>query len=177
MTLYHKHHIVPKHMGGTDEPSNLKKVTIKQHSIEHKKLYEKYGRWQDKIAYQTLSGQISVAEATKMAQIKANSGPKTGKRLEAVINNFKKASEMNKGKKRPEKTKKLISKANKKYWGNIPNRPWQMKSYVIDGKEYKGLEEIMKTFNIKSYPALYYRFKSNSKKFSGWTNTGSFKNK
>ena len=30
MTLYHKHHIIPKHMGGTDDPSN--KLTVEEHA-------------------------------------------------------------------------------------------------------------------------------------------------
>ena len=54
----HKHHIIPKHAGGTDDPSNLIELTTEQHAEAHKKLYEDYGRWQDKLAYQALSGLI-----------------------------------------------------------------------------------------------------------------------
>ena len=68
----HKHHIIPKHMGGSDDPSNLIELTIEEHAEAHKKLYEEYGRWQDKIAWQTLSGQITCAEAIKQAQIESN---------------------------------------------------------------------------------------------------------
>jgi hypothetical protein len=49
-------------MGGTDEPNNLVKLTIKQHAQSHKKLYEKYGRWEDKLAWQGLSGQLGPKE-------------------------------------------------------------------------------------------------------------------
>lgn len=67
MTIYHMHHIVPRHMGGTDDPSNLIKVTIDDHAEEHRKLYEKYGKWQDKLAWKALSGQITMGEASKEA--------------------------------------------------------------------------------------------------------------
>jgi len=61
--MNHWHHIVPKHAGGTDDPSNLVLLSVEEHAVEHKRLWEQYGRWQDKIAWKTLSGQISIQEA------------------------------------------------------------------------------------------------------------------
>jgi hypothetical protein len=61
--MKHWHHIVPKHTGGSDDPSNLVHLTVEEHAEEHRKLWEQYGRWQDKIAWKTLSGQISIQEA------------------------------------------------------------------------------------------------------------------
>lgn len=61
MTM-HKHHIIPKHMGGTDNPENLLELTVEQHAEAHRILYEKYGRIQDKLAWQGLSGMISNQE-------------------------------------------------------------------------------------------------------------------
>ena len=61
-------------MGGTDHSSNLVELTIEEHAEAHRKLFEEHGRWQDEIAWKTLSGQISNAEAIKMAQILANKG-------------------------------------------------------------------------------------------------------
>lgn len=67
MTIYHMHHIVPKHMGGSNNPSNLVQLTIEEHAEEHRKLYELYGLWQDKLAWKALSGQINMCEASKEA--------------------------------------------------------------------------------------------------------------
>ena len=63
MAIYHTHHIVPRHMGGTDDPSNLVKLTVEEHAEAHRKLYEECNRWQDKVAWKALSGQITHAEA------------------------------------------------------------------------------------------------------------------
>lgn len=68
MNIYHLHHITPKHMGGTDDPSNLVKLTVEEHANAHKLLWEEHGRWQDKIAWKALSGQISMDEARLQAQ-------------------------------------------------------------------------------------------------------------
>ena len=69
MAIYHIHHIVPRHMGGTDDPSNLIKLTVEEHAEAHKKLWEENGNVGDYIAYKALSGQISVNDASKAAWI------------------------------------------------------------------------------------------------------------
>ena len=56
--MKHKHHIVPRHMGGSDDPSNLIELTVEEHAEAHRKLYEEHGRWQDKVAWQGLTGLI-----------------------------------------------------------------------------------------------------------------------
>jgi hypothetical protein len=66
--MLHKHHIIPRHAGGTDDPSNLVELTVEEHAEAHKKLYEQYGRWQDKLAWKCLSGHIGREEAIKYAQ-------------------------------------------------------------------------------------------------------------
>ena len=72
--MKHRHHIIPRHAGGSNDPSNIVELTIEEHALAHKQLYEEHGRWQDKVAYEMLSGQIPVAEATKKAQRLANLG-------------------------------------------------------------------------------------------------------
>jgi len=58
----HKHHIIPRHAGGTDDPSNLVELTVEEHAEAHRVLYEKYGRWQDELAWKGLSGMIGKEE-------------------------------------------------------------------------------------------------------------------
>ena len=67
----HKHHITPRHMGGSDDPSNITKVSIEVHANLHKQLWEEFGHWQDEIAWKALSGQIGSKEATRLAQIES----------------------------------------------------------------------------------------------------------
>ena len=80
MSIYtHKHHIIPRHMGGTDDPSNLVVLSIEDHAQAHLDLYEKYGRWQDELAWKGLSGQINRQEIIRLAQSLANRGKKNYK--------------------------------------------------------------------------------------------------
>jgi len=65
----HKHHIIPRHAGGSDDPSNLVELTVEEHALAHKKLYEKYGRWQDELAWLGLSGRIGKEEVIRQALI------------------------------------------------------------------------------------------------------------
>ncbi len=53
--MKHLHHIIPKHMGGTDDSHNLIELTIEEHAEAHQKLYEEHGRLQDKRAWLGLS--------------------------------------------------------------------------------------------------------------------------
>jgi len=64
--MKHKHHIIPKYAGGTDDEDNLVYLTIEEHANEHKKLYEKYDRWQDKVAWYGLAKMISKEELIRM---------------------------------------------------------------------------------------------------------------
>ena len=51
-TIYtHKHHIIPRHAGGSDDPSNLIELTVEEHALAHKKLFEKHNKIQDRISY------------------------------------------------------------------------------------------------------------------------------
>lgn len=79
MTIYHKHHIVPRHVGGTDDPSNLIELTVEEHAEAHRLLWEKYGRWQDRVAWQALSKSIPKAEIIRLKQSLATKGKKQTK--------------------------------------------------------------------------------------------------
>lgn len=69
MTIYHTHHIVPRHAGGTDDPSNLIKLTVEEHAEAHRKLWEEYGNEYDHIAWRCLAG-IITEEAARIEAVK-----------------------------------------------------------------------------------------------------------
>ena len=60
--LMHKHHIIPRYMGGTDDPQNLVEVTITQHAMFHYCNFQLWGNVEDFVAWRGLSGQISEEE-------------------------------------------------------------------------------------------------------------------
>ena len=70
MTCYksdftHKHHIIPRYMGGPDTPENLVEVTVTQHAMFHFCNYQLWGNVEDFVAWRGLSGQISEEEFLK----------------------------------------------------------------------------------------------------------------
>lgn len=65
----HKHHIIPRYMGGTNAVENLIEVTVTQHAMYHFCNYQLWGNEEDKIAWKTLSGQITLDRAKQEAMM------------------------------------------------------------------------------------------------------------
>jgi hypothetical protein len=75
MNMYtHKHHIIPKHAGGSDDPNNLVELTVEDHAIAHYVRYKIYGDWQDELAWRGLSFRMSKEEIVREAASKATKG-------------------------------------------------------------------------------------------------------
>lgn len=68
--IKHKHHIIPKHAGGSNDPSNLVELTIEEHAEAHRKLYLEHGRWQDRLAWLGLSRKINEDNDIRIAAIR-----------------------------------------------------------------------------------------------------------
>jgi hypothetical protein len=64
--MKHKHHIVPRHMGGSDDSSNLVELTVEEHAEAHKKLWEQYGNIKDYCAWKGLEGTIGKEEIIRL---------------------------------------------------------------------------------------------------------------
>lgn len=64
--MIHKHHIIPKHAGGSDDPDNIIELTVEEHAQAHLYLYEKYGKKEDLCAYYMLSGKNKDPEFIKL---------------------------------------------------------------------------------------------------------------
>ena len=110
--MKHKHHIIPKHMGGSDDPSNLILLSIKKHALAHKKLWETYNKIEDFMAWKMLSGKTEEAE---IARIKlANTGFKTFIKSKKSKQWRKKISKSLTGLKKSDSTKFKLSASLKK---------------------------------------------------------------
>jgi len=121
--IYHRHHIIPRHAGGTDDPSNIVELTIEEHAEAHRLLYEEHGRWQDKVAWRALSGQIDKDEITAEARREAGK-KRRGKSIHSEESRAKIRAAMKErykdktenpmyGKTHSEETKAKISASNK----------------------------------------------------------------
>ena len=107
--MKHKHHIIPRHAGGTDDPSNLVELSIEEHAEAHRVLYEKYDRWQDKLAWRGLSGQIGKEEI--ISAIYANRKNRLGTKH---TGDFRRFGMSHKGKKLTEEHKAKIDPTGRK---------------------------------------------------------------
>ena len=177
MTIYHKHHIVPKHMGGSDDPSNLIKLSIEEHAQAHLDLYNEHGWHQDLVAHRTLLGQVSKAEAIKELQKKPKS-----------IAWKKKMSERNTGKGNPmygkttSDAQKLAAslaasrthKGKKKNYKITPpvmrgsDNP-RARKVIAEGIMYDTIRECCNAYGMKNHNAIRYRCKS--EKWTEWNFT------
>lgn len=64
--MKHKHHIIPKHAGGSNDKSNIIELTIEEHANAHKLLFEQYGKIEDFIAWKMLSGKTEECELERI---------------------------------------------------------------------------------------------------------------
>lgn len=77
--MKHKHHIIPKHMGGTNDPENIKSLSIEEHAEAHRLLYEEHGKIEDRLAWMGLSGMIGRDEIIR--ELMSVNGKKIGNRM------------------------------------------------------------------------------------------------
>ena len=104
--IKHKHHIIPRHAGGSDDPSNIIELTIEEHAEAHRLLFEKYGRQEDRWAWLGLSGQIDKQELMRELAM-SQKGKKKPEGFGLKI------SKANIGKTHTEETKQKMSAAHK----------------------------------------------------------------
>jgi len=81
--ITHKHHIIPRYNGGTDDPENLVENSVIQHAIFHFCNYQLWGNVEDRIAWRGLSGLITPddakLEAMALGRIKGGNKNKENK--------------------------------------------------------------------------------------------------
>ena len=95
--MAHKHHILPKYKGGSNNPDNLVEVGVTQHAMFHYCNWQLWGNEKDWLAWKGLSAQIGQDEILRM---KSSLGGKTG---------GSKGGKANKGKTKSKEHKEKLS--------------------------------------------------------------------
>jgi hypothetical protein len=118
--MKHTHHIVPRHMGGTDDPSNLIELTVEEHAEAHRRLYEEHECWQDKVAWQGLAGLIGHDEIMREMWDARKGEGNTFYGKQHTQETKRKISEANTGKllgiPKSEETRHRMSENHSRYW-------------------------------------------------------------
>jgi hypothetical protein len=122
MTIKHNHHIIPRHMGGGNNKENLIEVTVERHAMFHYCNWRLWGKEEDKIAWKTLSSQMTLSEA-QYAAIKLGAR-KTGQVMKD----------------------KMKHRETKEEWSNMIKGFWEREEYRE--KQIPRLLEIQKTASI-----------------------------
>jgi len=122
MSIKHRHHIIPRHMGGNNDKENLIEVTVERHAMFHYCNWKLWGKEEDKIAWKTLSGQMTLSEA----------------HYTAIKLGAKKTGQIMKDKMRDNETKEE--------WSNMIKGFWEKEEYRE--KQIPRLLEIQKTASI-----------------------------
>ena len=127
MSTTHLHHIITKHAGGADTADNLIRLSVEDHAEAHRLLYEQHGRWQDKIAWKTLSGQIgneaarieAIREGIKTRDMSYFQTDEWSKKISAVHKGVPKSEEHKQSMRKPKTDmhrKKLAEHLSKIEW-------------------------------------------------------------
>lgn len=102
----HKHHIIPKYKGGSDDPSNLIEVSVEEHAELHKKLWEENSDYRDYLAWQGLSELMNKEDIVSKLISYTHKGKKK------TPEHVKKVSEALRGRTHSDETKAKIGKAS-----------------------------------------------------------------
>lgn len=166
-----RHHIVPRHAGGTNNKENLIKLSLKDHILAHKIRYEVYGSQYDLSACNYMTGQS--AEAKKII-CAANGAKSKGRKLtEEHKRKLSKPGKLNPfhGKTHTEEVKKRIrEKAIGRKWSKKAreklSKTLKLRSDItnprrckINGEVYPSLTQAAVDLNI-SKSLLMYRLNS-----------------
>jgi len=133
--MKHIHHIIPKHSGGSNDPSNLIELTVEEHANAHRLLFEQYGKKEDYIAWKMLLGKSEECEIERIEL--AKKGFQKFKNSEKYDEHKQKISKSLTGRTQSTKTKEKKSKSLKKAHaeGRHPN-PFKNLSKSIRSELY-----------------------------------------
>ncbi len=146
----HKHHIVPKHAGGSNDPSNIVSLTVQEHAEAHRLLWEKHGLTADFVAWKMLSGKNDEAEQARLELAKEGFvNFLKSERSDSWKQNISKSLQ---GRKQSEESKSKKSKA--------------LKQAYLDGKRDTWFSRADKSFFQNNYDA--FKMSEGRKKSIRW---------
>ena len=141
----HIHHIIPRHAGGSDDPSNLVELSVEEHAEAHRILFEQNGAWQDYMAWKCLSGQVKSDDVRRLLTSLAWKGKKhtdetihkikTARQKQVITEETRqKMSQTRKGRQLHWDTKAHTHEANQKRSNALKNKSKQKVSCPHCGK-------------------------------------------
>ena len=166
MTIYtHIHHIIPRHMGGTDDADNLVEVTVEQHALLHKQLWEDLGNIKDYYAWMALSGRVE-DKIRHRCSLGGKIGGKKLKNKPKSEEHKRKLSLSTKGQKHSQES---IDRMKEALTGSKSVCSKQYKVIDPNGNEYiiKGLNNFCRKNNL-SQSVMCNVAKGNRKQHKGW---------
>lgn len=175
--VLHKHHIIPRHAGGTDDVENLVYLTVKEHAEAHKKLYEEYGRQEDYLAWRGLAGLIGKDDLIR-EKCSLNSSrpgelnPFYGKTHTAETRQKISEGQRRRFKERPESFKSYErTEDHKKAVGAVTKSRAARYTFVHPehGEFYGTTGDLAKSYNFSRTSEAYKLIKGEYKSYKGWT--------
>jgi hypothetical protein len=147
-------------MGGSDDPSNLVELTIEDHAIAHKVLYNIHGKLQDKIAWLTLTGRMKKEEA--IVELMTKNNPMRRPEVVEKMSQTRKRLFAEGKLSNPGKTEKSRNSARKRMTENNPNQggasnhtAYPVRVYFNDGttRDFEYMKQITEVLNV-SYASV-----------------------
>tara|TARA_B100000809_G_C14617182_1_gene343439 strand:+ start:40 stop:492 length:453 start_codon:yes stop_codon:yes gene_type:complete len=101
-------------MGGSNDPSNIARITVEEHIEAHRKLYKEHGNWQDLAAINRLTngGEPLFGEKNPMKQPEVIAKHKKAMRKAADAGTWSGSNNGFYGRKHTTATKKLLGEKN-----------------------------------------------------------------
>ena len=171
--MKHQHHIIPKHMGGTNEPTNLYECSVEEHAELHLALYLEHGYREDWLAFNGLSGQIQTQdiqiERSRIGAYNSQIGRTHESRSKAAskgntpeVRARKSATMMGRGTPHTQESKERIRQATLKSQQQMRDEGKHIgrvaRPVVMDGVLYHNIQEMSNTLNIhlqSAYRMIY----------------------
>lgn len=169
-------------MGGSDDPSNLIYLTVEEHALEHKNLWEKYGKKEDYLAWKALSGQLNNQEVWLEKSRLGGKALKGYKHSEEAKENYKKSwteerknkigkisSALQKGKKKSEEHKNSM-KGPRPHVNQTGENNNNAKAVTTPEGDFQSVMDAYRHFEKNGlyikYNTMMYKIKNNK---PGWS--------